>query len=103
MMTFDRYQEEARTFRLPTADENYVLMNLVAELGEFFGHIAKATRDETQLEATKLLKELGDMLWHISSLCDDMGVELSSVAEMNIEKLKSRQVRGTITGSGDER
>jgi NTP pyrophosphatase (non-canonical NTP hydrolase) len=103
MMTFDRYQEEARTFRLPTADENYVLMNIVAELGEFFGHLAKATRDETKIEPAVLLKELGDMLWHISALCDDMGVELSDVAEMNLDKLESRHIRGKITGSGDER
>lgn len=101
--SFLEYQRKAKTFRLPTADENYVLMNWVAETGEFFGHLAKAIRDETQIDGALLAKEIGDVLWHLSALCDDMGIELADVAQANLEKLESRQIRGKIMGSGDNR
>ena len=103
MMTFDQYQRKAKTFRLATADENYVLMNWVAETGEFFGHLAKAIRDNTQIDGELLAKEIGDVLWHLSALCDDMGIELADVAQVNLDKLESRHIRGKIMGSGDER
>ena len=103
MMKFEDYQKKAKLFRLATADENYVLMNWVAETGEFFGHIAKAIRDDTQIDGEVLAKELGDVLWHLSALCDDMGIELADVAQANLDKLESRHIRGKITGSGDDR
>lgn len=103
MMKFEDYQRKAATFRLSTADENYVLMNWVAETGEFFGHLAKAIRDDTKIEGELLAKEIGDVLWHLSALCDDMDIELADVAQDNLEKLESRHIRGKIMGSGDDR
>lgn len=102
-MNFQDYQAKAKTFRLPTADERYVLFNLPAEVGEFLGKLAKCIRDETQLDLDDVAKELGDILWHVSALCDDLGISLDAVAQMNIDKLESRHIRNKITGSGDNR
>lgn len=102
-MTFDEYQEKARTYRLPTADETYALLNLGAEVGEFLGKIAKAIRDQTKIEVDDLAKELGDIQWHLAALCDDLGITLGAVAEMNLDKLDSRKLRDQLMGSGDDR
>ena len=50
-----------------------------------------------------LAKELGDVLWYVSQLASEFGLSLDSIADRNIEKLRSRQVRGKLQGSGDER
>jgi NTP pyrophosphatase (non-canonical NTP hydrolase) len=50
-----------------------------------------------------ILKELGDPLWYITSLADDLGYTLQEVVDANVEKLSSRRDRGVIHGSGDNR
>lgn len=105
-MDFDIYQRNIRRFRLPTADNSYAIMGLAAEVGEFMGHYAKAIRDGIEDEDEfngHLMKELGDILWFISALADDLDIRLSDVALLNIRKLESRMKRGTIQGSGDDR
>ena len=55
------------------------------------------------LDKDDLTKELGDVLWYLSAVANDLGIDLQSVAERNIKKLKSRQERGVLGGSGDNR
>ena len=43
------------------------------------------------------------MLWYIAALCRDLEIDMAEVALKNLSKLKSRQERGTIQGSGDNR
>ena len=50
-----------------------------------------------------MLKELGDVLFYVAALSNFYGSSLQTVAEMNIEKLDSRQERGVLQGSGDNR
>lgn len=99
----DYYQEEAAKTRLPGADFNYCVLNLAAEAGEVAGLVAKARRDNTLLPYDKLEKELGDVLWQLAMVAADSGFKLSEIATANIEKLQSRQQRGTLGGSGDDR
>ena len=35
--------------------------------------------------------EIGDCLWYISVLADDIGVKLSDIANSNLEKLENRK------------
>ena len=58
-------------------------------------------RDGKSLDGLAL--ELGDVLWYISTLADDLGVTLEEVAKANIEKLQSRMERNKIKGDGDNR
>jgi NTP pyrophosphatase (non-canonical NTP hydrolase) len=109
-MNLNEYQAYAMRFRLPSADEEYVVMNLPSEVGEFFGHCAKYVRDmqnpseqdDENLRQT-LLKELGDILWTITAISDDLGSSLDEIANINVNKLTGRSARGTLQGSGDER
>lgn len=103
MITFDAYSSLAATFRLPTADSSYVVLNLVGEVGELYSKLAKGIRDEKQPEHMELKKELGDILWMLSALCDDLNTTLEEVAALNIEKLSKRAGNQTLQGSGDNR
>lgn len=42
-------------------------------------------------------------MWYIAALSRDLGFTLSDIATLNIEKLRDRQNRGVIHGSGDTR
>jgi NTP pyrophosphatase (non-canonical NTP hydrolase) len=104
-MNLDQYQRSAMTFRLPTADREYALLNLLAEAGEVAGKAAKLRRDGGDIEEYNIAmkKELGDVLWQLAAVAKDHGFMLSQIAEHNLEKLSSRQQRNVLTGSGDTR
>ena len=51
----------------------------------------------------EIVKEIGDVLWYCATLSRDLGYELEEVAQMNVEKLRSRMQRNHISGSGDNR
>lgn len=104
LMSLTTYQKLAMEFRLPTADEVYVLLNMGGEVGELLGCYAKARRDGTTPELmAKARKELGDVLWMCAAVATDMGANLGDVGFENLAKLQSRAANNTISGSGDER
>jgi NTP pyrophosphatase (non-canonical NTP hydrolase) len=43
------------------------------------------------------------VLWYVTQLASELELELEDVARANLEKLLSRQRRGVLSGSGDER
>ena len=109
-MDFDNYQIEARKTALyPNKGNNFIYptLGLVGESGEVAEKIKKILRDkngkidnETKLA---LKKELGDVLWYLSNICDELDFSLSGVAKENLKKLNLRLSRGKISGSGDNR
>ena len=50
-----------------------------------------------------VVKELGDVLWYLSTLASDLDVSLEDIAQTNVEKLTSRKERNKLQGSGDNR
>jgi NTP pyrophosphatase (non-canonical NTP hydrolase) len=105
-MDFDKYQYEASLTALPTAQRlEYLIPGLVAEAGEVAGDYAKFIRDETSVADLrgKLVKELGDVLWFIAQIAEQIDVDMSSIASANIIKLQDRQKRGVLKGSGNDR
>lgn len=59
--------------------------------------------DDNVLDEGKIEKEIGDILWYCAEMATILGVSLESIARNNIEKLKDRQNRNVINGSGDNR
>ena len=102
-MTFEDYEIAAMKTRLPSAGSEYVTLGLIGEVGEFYGKWAKCLRDGKAWDEDDMKKELGDILWFLTALCDECDTTLSEVAELNIKKLSSRAARGTLQGSGDSR
>lgn len=87
----------------------YSAMGLSNEAGEVIGKIKKWLRgddgdgDISDERKESLKGELGDVLWYLAVLADDLGLDLEEIAELNIEKLKSRKERNKLHGDGDTR
>lgn len=96
----------------------------MGEAGEVQGSLKKAIRDEgmvpgqawhgddyvetewvepTMKRRADLMKEAGDLLWYLANFAAELGVSLEEIAQANLDKLASRQARGVLGGSGDER
>ena len=100
----DEYQNRARKYAIYQKQYRivYPTLGLSSEAGEVADKIKKWIRDgDTNKE--DLAKELGDVLWYVAILAEDLGFTLSDVALMNLEKLDSRKKRGKLRGSGDNR
>lgn len=109
-MNFTEYQRKSRkTAIYPKKGKNFIYptLGLVGEAGEIAEKIKKVLRDKggkvDQNAKKEMSKELGDVLWYVSQLATELGLSLEKVASGNIEKLKSRQKRGKLKGSGDNR
>ncbi|MDX8383980.1 MAG: MazG nucleotide pyrophosphohydrolase domain-containing protein, partial [Ghiorsea sp.] len=50
-----------------------------------------------------IVAELGDVLWYVAMVAKECGSSLEDIATSNLAKLKRRDERGTLQGSGDER
>lgn len=121
--TFNDYQNKAVGMRVslqrllaryPDLPEDIVELLSVTydglglgEAGEVQGKIKKIIRDNggeiTAKAKDEIAKELGDTLWYIASMCQNLGITLEYVATANIEKLEKRHADGTVHGSGDNR
>jgi NTP pyrophosphatase (non-canonical NTP hydrolase) len=85
----------------------YPALGLAGEAGEVAEHAKKAIRDDggsvTEERRAAMAKELGDVLWYVAQIASELGLELEDIAQGNLDKLLSRQRRGVLSGSGDER
>jgi NTP pyrophosphatase (non-canonical NTP hydrolase) len=85
----------------------YPALGLAGEAGEVAEHAKKAIRDDAGEVSPErrlaMAKELGDVLWYVTQLASELGLELDEIARENLEKLLSRQRRGVLSGSGDDR
>ena len=104
-MELNQYLNEVKQFALPTAlNREYLSLGLAGEAGEVASLVAKAVRDnEGVVNPASLAKELGDVMWFVVMLCAYYGIKPNDILTSNVEKLASRQARGVIGGSGDER
>ena len=109
-MEFNEYQKQARTTAIYAGfGKNFIYptLGLVGEAGEVAEKIKKIIRDGDGViddeKRAELEKELGDVLWYIANLGVELGLEMDSIAQKNLAKLKSRQERGVLHGSGDNR
>ena len=106
-MNINEYQKQASETAIYKDKLIYPTLGLAGEAGEIANKVKKILRDSSgnlqESVREDLIYELGDVLWYIAALATDLNVELSEVANKNIEKLNSRKNRGTIGGSGDNR
>lgn len=114
---FDNYQEAcASEFAFYPGMLIYPALGLAGEAGEVVEKIKKLVRDDempldedfntSEIDAEKRLAialELGDVLFYVAMLADDIDYTLGEIAEMNLQKLADRKERGQLRGSGDKR
>lgn len=109
-MTLNEYQQKAletavypEQFRII-----YPALGLAGEAGEAVDKVKKIIRDNNanfsdEEKCKAIAMEVGDVLWYVATLAHDIGYTLDEIGEMNYAKLKSRQQRNMLGGSGDNR
>lgn len=104
MDTFSEYQRAAaRTGGSDLKPENRdkglncAAMGLAGEAGEVCDLVKKVQHHRAPLDAAKLQKELGDVLWYLAHACNVMGWSLGDIAALNVEKLRARYPNGFNT------
>jgi NTP pyrophosphatase (non-canonical NTP hydrolase) len=108
-MDLSEYQRQSRrTAEYPReAWLVYPALGLAGEAGEVAEHAKKAIRDDggtvSEERRAAMSKELGDVLWYVAQLASELDLNLDEIAGQNLEKLFSRQARGVLSGSGDDR
>lgn len=113
-LSFNEYQNLAReydffeqTHELTAPGFIEKVLGLTGEAGEVADKIKKIVRDKagevTPEDTAAISKELGDVLWYLSSIARYLDMPLEEVARGNLEKLASRKTRGKLHGEGDER
>ena len=105
-LPMDTYQQQAKAtavYPYEKADQ-YLIAGLAGEVGEVASLFAKHWRaDQEWLDYSEVAAELGDVLWFITMLADEVGYDLTEVAQNNLDKLADRAVRGKLKGNGDNR
>jgi NTP pyrophosphatase (non-canonical NTP hydrolase) len=86
---------------------SYPALGLAGEAGEVAEHAKKAIRDDSGTVSGErraaMSAELGDVLWYVAQLASELELDLDQIAQENLQKLRSRQRRGVLSGSGDDR
>ena len=105
----DLYQKVALTTAIYPREQAiiYPTLGLTGEAGEVANKVKKIIRDGSNKNddsmVSEIKSEIGDCLWYIAVLADDIGCKLSDIANTNLIKLANRKKKGTIRGSGDKR
>jgi NTP pyrophosphatase (non-canonical NTP hydrolase) len=109
-MLISEYQElSRRTATYPGAGDNivYPTLGLAGEAGEVAEKVKKLLRDDggvlSEDRRAALAGELGDVLWYVAQVATEAELDLERIAQGNLDKLLSRQRRGVLSGSGDQR
>lgn len=96
-MTLAEYQVLARRTQRTDITKGaklaHAVCGITSEAGEIAGIFQKAMQGHAVVRS-ELSKEIGDVLWMLSELCDVYGFDMGEVAKENIEKLKKRYPEG---------
>lgn len=97
----DRYQSLAARTRNPALDPREQLLDAAAglaeEAGEVLGSVRKHLFQERPLDRDAISRELGDVLWCLSTVAGSLGLSLGDVAHTNLDKLRQRYPEGFTT------
>ena len=103
-MDFNEYQKKAMVTKCPyeTKKDQIInaLLGLAGETGEIHEMFKKHYSVGSKIDIENLRKEIGDVLWYLTEMCDVFGFTLEDCAERNIAKLKARH-GDKFSGHGD--
>lgn len=101
MKTLGEYEQEVARTMSGSLDGRDGLVSfalgIAGEAGEVADLIKKHLGHGHPLDAAKLEKELGDVLWYVAALARRCGLTLQGVAEANKQKLRARFPDGFST------
>ncbi len=97
-MEINEYQELAMRTVNPELKKKDILLNgvmgLCGESGEAIDIVKKWLAHGHELDREHLIKELGDIAWYLAETAMALDVDLDTVMQMNIDKLKKRYPEG---------
>ena len=104
-LTLDAYQQQAKATAVypEVKADQYLIAGLAGEVGELASIFAKHWRGDGDLNHDHAKAELGDVLWFVAMLAEQLDTDLSTVAQGNLDKLADRANRGKLKGNGDDR
>lgn len=70
------------------------VMGLCGESGEAIDLVKKHLHQGHELDKDALIKEMGDIAWYLAELATVLEIDLETVLEKNIDKLKKRYPDG---------
>ena len=91
MNILDNYKEKQKSSELKKFDINYYAIGLGGEVGEVLNEIKKLHRDDndilTEYRKNNIISELGDCMWYIQGICNNLDIKLEDVLNKNINKI----------------
>jgi len=109
MPSFEEYQTKTGETAIYPKEHGlvYTALGLTNEAGEVAGKVKKLIRDnnfQLTFEFVEAISgEIGDVLWYLARLADELGLSLNDIAQDNLNKLSDRRDREVLGGSGDKR
>lgn len=97
LTNFIHYGQKLERLKKEIRDENSEMKEYLLDVSKQIG------KSITENDFDLLTKELGDVLWYESQASFELGVKFDDIAKWNVNKLKSRQQRNVLQGSGDDR
>ena len=102
-MNANKYQEEMKRFightPIKVEDSSLIMaaMGLAGEAGEFCDLVKKEIFHGKDRSKEHAIKELGDICWYLALACNELGVSLEEVFDVNIDKLSKRYSSGQFS------
>lgn len=97
-MLVNEYQELALRTARKDLDSTQLLLNgalgLAGESGEVVDAIKKHLFQGHWLDKSHIAKELGDVAWYLAIASAALDIDLETIFQMNIDKLKARYPDG---------
>ena len=104
-MNFNEFQQECKRTANPNMTYSQAAMNwalgIAGEAGEYCELIKKSEFHGKMLNKDHAKKELGDILYYVAAAATNLGIDLSSVAQANVDKLRARYPNGFVEGGGN--
>lgn len=85
------YQKKSHGFAC-YENKDYPALALIEEAGELCGKFAKTLRGDHELDKAAVLAEVGDVLWNIAALAEDIGQHMSVLEGEDYEAVLSHPV-----------
>lgn len=70
------------------------IMGLCGESGECIDLLKKLLFQGHELNRTKMIEELGDVMWYVVETCVGLDIDLEQLFDLNIAKLERRYPNG---------
>ena len=97
-MNFTDYQKQASRTAAKSGDDHMELLisavGLVGESGEVADALKKHVGHGKRLDCLAIAEELGDVLWYCADIARRTNLDLGTIANNNIDKLKQRYPDG---------